>query len=66
MPFGLGIYNDKATAHCQNLGQQRSEPDPGFDYLFFYILVLAPQNCSTIVLAVLSRRGWMTHHVSFT
>ncbi len=26
------------TAHCQDLGQPRSEPDPGFDEFFIYIL----------------------------
>ena len=28
-------------ANCQDLGQPCSEPDPGFAYFFFYILVCA-------------------------
>ena len=34
-----------SSGHCQNLGQQRSEPDPGFEYLFFYILVFDAPEC---------------------
>ena len=29
------------ASHCQDLGQQCSEPDPGFVDIFFYILVCA-------------------------
>ena len=33
-----------AAAHCQDLGQPRSETDPGFDDVFFYILVFGERE----------------------
>ena len=38
MGAGASIVDGVGAAHCQNLGQPRSESDPGFGEFFIYIL----------------------------